>query len=154
MKIYRDSFQIQRPPFLGGDHWMLDQMKPVTVLLGRNGSGKSQLLRSWRDQGLEGSHYVVPERSGGLEFGYNYVEGQLTFAGRRNTSMGNVSPAYRQQVIARIQAYLIKRGAFKGTKLPGDIADLEEFLAGLLPDFTAQLISETPFFETTENREW
>jgi len=48
-----DILKIPRPTYLGGGEWNLQKLSPITVILGRNGSGKSQLLRSIKDMNSE-----------------------------------------------------------------------------------------------------
>jgi len=50
--------------FMGNGHWKLKNLSPITVLFGKNGSGKSVLLRQIRDKAPEENHYCVPERGG------------------------------------------------------------------------------------------
>lgn len=42
--IYSDVLDIPRPPFLRGGHWKISNLKDITVIVGKNGSGKSLLL--------------------------------------------------------------------------------------------------------------
>lgn len=141
---YATTATIPRPDYLGGGQWQLAALTPLTVLFGKNGSGKSLLLRSWRDSQVRSTHYVVPERTGGLGFNASYLQQQIDAQQRRDQSSGNYIVEYRERVIARIQAYFVARGATRGHQLPGDPAILEQLISTLLPDFAVQLVGANP----------
>jgi predicted ATPase len=148
MKTYVSERRIPRNGVLGGGEWVLSGLKGLTVLFGKNGSGKSLLLRSWRDSDKAGTHYIVPERTG--EFGYNanYLQPQLGAETRSNQSTRNFITEYRTQTLARIQAYYLERGAGRSGGLSEPTPDeLEFFLALLLPDFEFTLRNGVPPFK-------
>jgi predicted ATPase len=124
---------------------------PITVLFGKNGSGKSLFLRGWRDLQIAASHYVVPERTGSLAFEPGYMQQEIDPQQRRSQSMRNFLDGYRQRIIARIQAYFVARGSTRGKQLTGDLADLEQLLTMLLPDFTLELIGANPPYVLTRS---
>jgi hypothetical protein len=66
---YVTETEIRKDAALGRGPWMLSSLTTITALFGKNGSGKSLLLRAWRDSAPNISHYVVPERTG--ELGYS-----------------------------------------------------------------------------------
>lgn len=134
-----EKIEIVRPRWLGGDKWVLNDLKKLTVVLGKNGSGKSVMLREWRDQDPDNIHYIVPERTGEIAFNANYLSSQMSGNERRETGRSNFTPDYRQQIITRIQSYFMARGSVRGEVLPGDPSDLEELLSKLLTDFTIKL---------------
>jgi energy-coupling factor transporter ATP-binding protein EcfA2 len=117
------------------------------VVLGRNGCGKSQLLRSLRDVAQESSHYVVPERTGEITFQPGLMTEVINSSSRRNRSQGNFSSNYREEVVTRIQAYYTKRGTKKLDQINHDPDDLLRTLALILPEFTVRVKSESPFYE-------
>ncbi len=141
---YTATATIPRPASLGSGQWQLDGLLPISILFGKNGSGKSLLLRAWRDSQLAHSHYVIPERTGSLGFNPNFLQQQMAPQQRREISGTNYVNEYRQHVIARVQAYFLARGATRLGQLPGNPADLEALIADLLPDFTVDLIGESP----------
>ncbi len=49
MPIHVSEIEVVRPPHLGGGPWRLQELNNITVIFGKNGSGKSQLLRALRD---------------------------------------------------------------------------------------------------------
>jgi energy-coupling factor transporter ATP-binding protein EcfA2 len=147
MPIHLSSISIDRPGFLGGGQWSIRNLNAVNILLGRNGSGKSQLLRSLRDASPASSHYVVPERTGEINFepGLMVEVGDPTH--RRNRSVGNFSSNYRQEVVTRIQAYYTKRGTKRIGEINHDPDQLLQTLGLMLPDFTVRVKSVSPFYE-------
>lgn len=152
---YMSEIKIARPAALGGGEWDLSELNSITVLFGKNGSGKSLLLRAWRDQNPDSHHYVVPERTGELNYQANYLTQQLSGAQRGSQSSRNYISEYRSQIVARIQAYFSARGNVRGNKLPGDPGDLERLLGQLIPDFEVELKSGNPpykFVRTSDAR--
>lgn len=144
MRTYVRDIAITRPPFLGGGEWQLSALTPIVVVFGKNGSGKSKLLRSWRDARATSTHYVVPERAGELDYQPQYLAQQMNAQERQGTTQRNFSGDYRRHVVARINSYFAVRGNFRGGALPGDPAELETLVGTLLPDFTTT-------FDGTEN---
>ena len=102
MPIHESSTNVPRPGFLGGGEWTLRSLNSINVILGRNGSGKSQLLRALRDKLPAASHYVVPERTGEIQFEAGLMVEVIDAARRQNRSRGNFSSNYRQEVVTRI----------------------------------------------------
>lgn len=138
---------IERPDFLGGGSWVINGLNAITVVLGRNGSGKSQLLRSLRDTAAISSHYVVPERTGEITFEAGLMIEVGNAQSRRNRSNGNFSSNYRQEVVTRIQAYYTKRGTKRVDAIKHDPEDLLQALSIVLPDFKVSVKDESPFYE-------
>lgn len=114
----------------------------MTILMGRNGSGKSMLLRAWRDLMPDTTHYVVPERTG--DFGYEpqWLNEELDRSRRRRLAAGNSVNGYRQRIVARVQAYLLQRGAHRGVgEPPVSPSELESLLAILVLDLDVRLLA-------------
>lgn len=139
-KPYLTEIDVPRPGALGGGTWALRRMTGITVLFGKNGSGKSQLLRAWRDQDPASTHYVVPERTGELDYQPQYTSQQISATERRGVSARNFATEYRRQVIVRIQAYLSVRGNYRGGAAPGSPDEIERCIQQLIPDFTFEII--------------
>ncbi|MGH9198936.1 MAG: ATP-dependent nuclease, partial [Acidimicrobiia bacterium] len=138
-QAYRNEIAIGRPGALGGGQWHLSNLSTITAIFGKNGSGKSLLLRALRDADLNSRHYVVPERTGELDYHPTYLQQQLDPQQRREHSARNYTDQYRRQIVARIQAYFAARGNTRGEQLPGRPEELEAFLLQLLPDFGTEL---------------
>jgi predicted ATPase len=147
MTVYQDSIHVNRIDALGGGEWFLRNLADVTVLFGKNGSGKSLLLREWRDQSPAQAHYVAPERTGELRFNPKLMQEQLEATGRREKASRNAVPDYREQVISRIQTYFLRRGEMRDGVLPGHPSELEELLSQLIPDFTVTIQARNPPYE-------
>lgn len=150
---YRSSISIPRPTPLGGDSWLISNLNSVTILFGKNGSGKSLLLRSLRDQAVDSIHYVIPERTGTLDMQPALLHEELSSTKRSEYSKRNYSADYRQHVITRIPAYFTTRGGTrKGIEYGdmGDPSDLEGLISQLIPDFLIELNSkENPPYKLT-----
>jgi predicted ATPase len=80
--VYVAEGTVPRPLYLGTEPWSLRGLTDVTVIFGRNGSGKSQLLRRFRSQNPVSRHYVSPERGGDIAFDQDRLEPVMDF-GRR-----------------------------------------------------------------------
>jgi hypothetical protein len=123
---YEKTINIARPSWLEGGRWTLSDLTTITTIFGKNGSGKSVLLRAWRDTDMVGCHYVVPERTGEFDYQSSFLDQQSGPQRRRENSARNFSNDYRRQIVARIPAYFAVRGNYrKGDKPSGDPAELE-----------------------------
>lgn len=140
------DLEVTRPKFLGNNKWILKKLTPITVIFGKNSSGKSILLRSIRDQDPDLRNYSVPERGGTIGFTPQTVNEEMNGRSRANTSKQNLVPNYRERVIARIQAYLSKRGGMRTAISGENLEYIERCIHELLPDFTFQLKSEVPMY--------
>lgn len=136
---YVAAIDVERPGHLGGGQWHLSRLTAITAVFGKNGSGKSLLLRAIRNANPQKYHYVIPERTGEIEYNAGFLAQQIDPILRRDESQRNFTSQYRQQIIGRIQAYFIARGSTRGGQLPGNPEDLENLLAQLLPDFLMEL---------------
>ncbi|MBV2126518.1 MAG: AAA family ATPase [Candidatus Thiodiazotropha sp. (ex Ctena orbiculata)] len=136
MPVHTTEISIPRIGQLGGGQWELKNLTEVTVIFGRNGSGKSVMLRAWRDQALENVHYVTPERTGEMDLQPQFMREELEATGRKNASSRNYMPEYRRRIVARIQAYFMSRGNYRGnTVAPGSPHHIEKYVSSLLTDF-------------------
>jgi energy-coupling factor transporter ATP-binding protein EcfA2 len=147
VSIHRQEIDIARPAYLGGGVWSVRGLNSINVLLGRNGCGKSILLRALRDLSQENSHYIVPERTGDITFEAGLMVESGTSIGRKNRSASNFSPNYRQGVVTRIQAYYTTRGTKKVEDIGHNPEDLMKSLSIILPDFKVSVKSESPFYD-------
>ena len=136
---YVTEIEFARPNELGGGTWTVKGITAITVVFGKNGSGKSKLLRQWRSLNPEQHHYIVPERAGEIDYQANYLSDQLNSSGRSQQSQRNFGGEYRRQIVARISAYFAARGDVRGNTFPNSPSELEALLVPLLPDFEIAL---------------
>ena len=127
----------------------MSNLTDITVLFGKNGAGKSLLLRSLRDQNRETYHYTSPERAGDIGFNASYMQDELVAASRANKSIANLFPNYREATIARIQAFLAKRGNVRKNQIDENPSDVEEMLQALMPEFIFKIKDGNPPFTFT-----
>lgn len=150
MALYHSDQILPRHAALGGGQFRLSGMKDVTVLLGKNGCGKSVLLRSWRDKDLDACHYVVPERTGEMDFQPQFMQHEMTGRARREGSARNFVPEYRRRIISRVQTYFMHRGNYRGERpAVGSPEEIEGFLHLLIPDFAVELVVGSPPYVLT-----
>lgn len=153
MTVHVSEVDVPRPKFLGGGNWSLKKLGGVNVLFGRNGSGKSMLLRNLRDVDPPSSHYIVPERSGDISFEPGLIAEVIEAARRRNVSQTNFLSNYRQHVVTRIQGYYTRRGSKRVAEIKHDPEDLLRTMSLVLPDFTIQVKSESPFYDLRRSKD-
>jgi predicted ATPase len=145
VSVYTTTKTIKRMPALGGEEWSLSGLTDITVLMGKNGSGKSVLLRAWRDQEPNAVHYVVPERTGDIAFQPQYIEQEFDGIRRQQFSTSNFVPEYRRRIMTRVHAYFMARGNSRGDAAPlGPPEEIEDLLASLITDFSVELKDSTP----------
>lgn len=136
---YVQEIYVQKGGVLGNEPWHLTGLTNLVMIFGKNGSGKSRLLRSWRDTDAAGVHYVVPERTGELDYQPQFLQQQLVPNSRQSASNRNFTMDYRRHVVGRIQAYFAARGDYRGAALPTDPAELERIVSQVLPDFMLEI---------------
>ncbi len=142
MAVHIHTVQIGKPAFLGGGNWSISDLNEITIFFGKNGSGKSLLLRAWRDSSPGTTHYVTPERTGEMDFQPQYLQQELTYQNRQQNSGRNYVPEYRRRIISRIQTYFLTRGNYRGNdSVPAPPDELETFINSLVTDFTLELIA-------------
>lgn len=147
MDTEKKELKVSRPEYLGGGEWKIVSPNRVNVILGRNGCGKSVLLRALRDINQQSSHYIVPERTGEISFEAGLIVETTSPAGRRKRSTGNFYESYRQSIVTRIQTYYTTRGTKNVEDIDHNPEDLMKSLSIILPDFKVNIKSESPFYE-------
>ncbi|MDO8500759.1 MAG: AAA family ATPase [Gemmatimonadaceae bacterium] len=148
MTIHFTSLSIAQPPYLGGGTWILEGLNHITVLFGKNGSGKSILLRTLLSQSPNNRHLALPERPGSLQFEPRFVTEESSGANRAGNRQQNTLTDYRQRTFARLQVLIQKRGfLLKPGSTDDTIEDLHKLMKDLLPDFTLRVTSEMPYFQ-------
>lgn len=73
-----EEVTINKPGFLSEGNWEIENLNRINILFGKNGSGKSLLLRSFRDQNRDVARYVVPERAGNINSRPNLLKNLRT----------------------------------------------------------------------------
>lgn len=136
---YKTQLSVRRPDTLRAGEWTINNITQISVVLGRNGCGKSSLLRAIRDASPETRHYVVPERTGSFTYSPSLIQNQVNPQTRMEVTKQNHSENHGSQVIARIHAYFLARGSSRANELRCPPDDLEKFLGMLLPEFTVKL---------------
>jgi len=139
------DLEVVKPQYLGGGNWVLKKMTPITIIFGKNGSGKSILLRTIRSKNNQNCHYCVPERAGSISYQAQDVVEELNPDRRANRSTQNLGPKYRDGVIARISAFLQKRGLSR-TPPDAQVDKIESTLNDLLPDFEFKIMGDAQPF--------
>src|SRR5690242_2861952 len=104
MPIHYAELSIARPPFLGGGTWLVTELAEITVLFGRNGGGKSALLRQLHEQAEPPiTHYASPERTGDVVFDQGIFVQELEAGTRGAQRRGrNSALNYRRETISRV----------------------------------------------------
>jgi predicted ATPase len=153
MPVHIEHITVPRPGYLGGAEWQLSRLRGINVLFGKNGSGKSILLRTLRDNDATSSHYIVPERSGEINFEAGLITEVVEAIKRQTNSQGNFASNYRQQVVTRIQGYYTRRGTKRRLEIDHDPDELLRAMALILPDFTVEAKSDTPFYDLRRIRD-
>jgi energy-coupling factor transporter ATP-binding protein EcfA2 len=144
---YLVDVDIGRPGDLGGDRWSLHKFTSITAVFGKNGSGKSRLLRAIRDTDPKHCHYIIPERIGAFEYSPGNLAEEGDARSRRGASQTNFNNTYRTRVTTRVQAYFLARGTRDDPTQYTRPSELSRFLGMLLPDFEMTLTgkSNPPF---------
>ncbi|MDO8594677.1 MAG: AAA family ATPase [bacterium] len=136
MSLHFRDLNINRPNYLGTGQWELKDLNEITVLFGKNGSGKSQLLRNLKNSDTSTYNYTSPERAGDITHDAGIMQEHFDVSSRANRRSKNLSENFRQESISKIQTLLLKMASKEGgTSLSTAKEDIENFLQILLPDF-------------------
>ena len=146
--IHLKAINVARPPFLGGGQWEIGHLREINVIFGRNGCGKSQLLRLLCQQDIASRHYASPERGGSIQFDAGVAQREGTDSERNNFRMKNYAEQFRMEAVARIQV-MYCRAAFYHIDL--NIHELEGALEQLMPGFLFRFIASAPFYQLSRN---
>jgi energy-coupling factor transporter ATP-binding protein EcfA2 len=145
MAIYLNDIIVGKPGHLGGGSWEFTALNQLTVIFGKNGSGKSQLLRGIAASKEGTYHYTFPERTGDIVSDMSLVQDQLHNPRGTNTAANpskNLSSSFRQNAVSRLHVLLLKMsGKPGGSALGSAKEDIQEFLGELLPDFQLKIIA-------------
>jgi ABC-type branched-subunit amino acid transport system ATPase component len=148
-----EEFATDGLPMFAGNKLSIRSTFGVTVLFGKNGSGKSSFMRKFFEANREeGVHYVSPERGGQLQYEPNIAQVEMDpqQRGRTRTS-NNFNGSYRQESIARISTLL----NYVGRHGAGELA-VEEFwntfdalVSDVLPTIDLVTTNSPPFYGLT-----
>jgi predicted ATPase len=148
-KKYITEVKVKRPNFLGDGDWELGDLNAVNVIFGKNGSGKSQVLRKIREQNQD-YFYASPERAGDISFDVNIMNTQMTERGRTKSRNTNMATNYRQEAVSRIHVmYMTIADAVTRGKPAPKLQEAETLLNALLPDFIFQMAPKSPPYTLT-----
>ena len=137
MSLYEEHPSFDGPEFLGRVE--MTKLGHLTILFGKNGSGKSLILRSWRDSDRHSVHYIAPERVGSFNFNPNLIQAELTPAGRAGAALNNIAPHYHDRALGRVASYLMKRGEVPQPAPETAVTRIEYLIRNLLPGFEVKL---------------
>lgn len=120
----------------------LENLNEITVFFGRNGCGKSLLLRTLSSKDKHAYHPIPSQRSGDISYdqaavGRNSSEASEIFNKRRT----NISRFFLDESIARLQAVLSKNGAKNQHVI--NPRELENFLNELLSTFSVEITGDS-----------
>ena len=150
----QDTFNLDGiPSFIGGPTVKISGLKVLSILFGKNGSGKSLLLRRISELNHDNTHYCNPEKSGTFAYNAHLFEGELSGSKRLSGRRENINPSYYEQVITRIQSFLVKRGAWVDGISPISHLDIANLIHLLLPDYQITIKTESPYIEVKNQYE-
>ncbi len=158
MTVHWESLHADRPNWFGGGQWKLRGLGEITVVFGRNGSGKSLLLRGLNESNRYGPcHYSSPERAGDISYNQSFNERELREDNRGSERRRNVAPTYRTETVSHIGTLATKMGYAAGRgSLPNTAAavfdTIENRVDQLLPQFAFKIKNEPPFYEVGGRR--
>jgi predicted ATPase len=128
----------------------LKGLNEITVLFGRNATGKSQILRNLRDTDKSRRHYASPERGGEISYNPAFASEEASPATRGSRRTSNAAAQFREEAVARISAFLNTRGGLETERIPVPPSSLEVELNELLRDFKFVIKpQQNPPFELT-----
>lgn len=153
--LHYSSIDVDRPQWLGGGQWMLRDLRDITVVFGRNGSGKSLLLRNLAEsRRYPVAHYASPERGGDIAYQQALSEQELNPDSRGNSRKGkNFVAQYRPEAVSRLGTLMTKlghaagRGSLGESKARTAFEVMEASVMELLPGFIFRIKDTPPFFE-------
>lgn len=133
----------------------LNRLNHITVLLGKNGTGKSSLLRNVYKSDQDMYHLVVPERAGETRYSADFAAQELDRNNRLNSKSRNLDPNFRERAISKLGTLLQKAGfnALKGKTVGFTKGDLQTMLQIFLPDFQFEIKNEPNFVDLMKVKE-
>jgi hypothetical protein len=153
MTVHYAKVSPARPDWLGGGQWIINDLRDVSVLFGRNGSGKSLLLRALNEEPEpSGTFYASPERAGEISYDQSLMQQELIRGNRGENRKGsNLAANYRRESVSRIATMVQVIGQRAGRGEPVHqkriLEKLERHISELLPEFIFTYADEQPFFK-------
>ena len=109
MKVTPLDLSASAPEHLQDELISFTMRGQALLLFGRNGSGKSSILRSIHSasggQGEYTTHLIEPERAGATHYNPNVVQGEQQWR-RPNQQRRNDDSQYRSRVVGRLGRFL------------------------------------------------
>ncbi len=131
---------------------MLRNLTDITVIFGRNGSGKSLLLRAMNEKfDRKEVLYTSPERAGEFIYDQGIATRELDPNNRGSSRRNrNLSPEYRRESLSRIFALISQIGTKAGHGEPVHkdklLDKVAKSLAMLMPEFQLNITGHPPHF--------
>ncbi len=140
MSIYKATLRANRPQYLGGGQWILENLNHITVLFGKEWLGQERVAAVAAGYRSQWFHYASPERGGDLVHEAGLMNEELSGENRGNRRTANLSQTFRQEAVSRYQAMLVRMGQLAGTtgEAPVSLTHFEDALRELAPDFVFQ----------------
>ena len=104
------DIDFSRPEFLGGEQWHVKTGRRLNILMGKNGSGKSELLRALAAHATSFIPDLIPPERGG--FLIRDASTETTIENNPNWDLqtrrdGNQTSNFRQRVIFKLNRFKI-----------------------------------------------
>lgn len=128
------SIVLNLNPPIGAGETRFKNINEANVFFGRNGSGKSEILRQLSKQEPNSRHLVVPERPGEIAINPSYSQDEQDGNQRAQIRQTNQVGDFRQRAVSRINTYLRKRG-LTSTDKSVNIQEFHNWIDILMPEF-------------------
>lgn len=145
MAIHYPNLEAGRPGHLGAGQWRLRSLRDITVLFGKNGAGKSALLKALYGADHSKRHLTAPERAGDFTYTPQHAQEEATGAARAGHRVKNLMPDFRQRAVARLNTFFTTKGFHQSDAFSN--AEFEDLMNSLMPDFVFSLKRDSPFYD-------
>lgn len=136
-----ENITINKPNYLsdGNENWQVNNLSRINILFGKNGSGKSLLLRNLAQKENDYVHYIPPQRHGNITTNSRLLDEVSSNDKRFSRNKQNFSNDYHQQVIIRIRSFYEYKGKFEDRSNIFSRSDIEYIVNLACPDFKFEL---------------